>query len=497
MPTNITFGSVSLRAYGYTLGLGTVTSNNAFYFQIQDTTSVTGGSIYSLYSTSSIEPNTDGSVVVYATVGSVTCCTSLPFKILRYVVDKDGTYLGATTYYADAGGGSGYMGRTIKDASGNTWIATIVVDAFSNNTPYLMQINSSNALVSTKSLYSGYNSDGFLPNGITIDSSGNIWTAYTNNTWNCSLAVWAQGVNGYLPGTSLWVKHNSSGTPIGGYLVSGVAAGGIAADTAGNLIFAGTVSSGATAATQGPGKIYKVPSATPTSFTWTATLPTATICYSVGVDSSNNVFAFATSNTDSPSAVTAYLVKYNAAGTLQWAKSWSLGNRSNINSNIQFDSSGNPYIAYADNSTVSPYNRALVIAKFDTNGTPIFFRRLISATNSSWVSAAGVSSFRVSGSYMYVGGQLNNASNLPQEGSIIFKVPTDGTLTQTFTAAVSGLISNTFTYANFSVTVSTASGFTNATATGSSTAVVVTSTDYTASSASVTLAAAGRTVKVL
>ena len=77
---------------------------------------------------------------------------------------------------------------------------------------------------------------------------------------------------------------------------------------------------------------------------------------SVGIDSSNNLYAVGVTTFDGVA------VKYDSGGTVQWQRLWTaIGGSANF-----ADSSGSSYYGFADDV---PSNRVAILAKYDTSGT--------------------------------------------------------------------------------------------------------------------------------
>lgn len=160
-------------------------------------------------------------------------------------------------------------------------------------------------------------------------------------------------------------------------------------------------------------------------------------CYNTrpGIDSSENVYFTASDGTS------LNIVKVNSSGTVQWNR------KLNVNvayTAIATDASGNSYVLAVGGPAY--------VVKYDTNGT-IQWQRQFTRTGQSW----GVAE---TGAGIHLDNQGNLLIAAHDATGFIAKVPTDGTLTGSYTVGA-----NTYTYAASSLTDS-AGGLTYSAVTG-------------------------------
>lgn len=140
---------------------------------------------------------------------------------------------------------------------------------------------------------------------------------------------------------------------------------------------------------------------------------------------------------------TQVLTKYDSSGALQWSREMSLSgsithfNCPNDSMLLQFDTDNNIYcLMNVQDGTV----RYILIAKYKADGTPIWFRKL-QQTSPGYVDATG---YEINGKKIAISG---NQTNLLNNIVFVINLPIDGSLTQSF--SLGGF---DFTYAAASVT---------------------------------------------
>ena len=388
-----------------------------------------------------------------------------------------------------------YGPRIHVDSSENLYIAGSTWNSGgTSETGYIAKLTSSASITWQKVITN--TTFNCFANGISVDSSGNVFasgTYYTNATPNYSQYIvkynsagtqqWKKYQNGTIASTTRSgydLTVSSAGDPIyvGSYgtapyrpllgkITSSTGAGSffkritngtngeyynITIDSSGNIIVTGYISfNGSSNDTI----IVKYTSAG--AISWQRYLNTnSPMGQTTGVstDNSNNIYFTGYGSSG------AYVSKYDSTGTLQWSKVITPTQYTFALHDIVSDSSGNTYaIGYTG------YGGG-VIVKLDTNGSLIWSR---------WLNGvnAGFRSVKLVNNYLYIGGFGSTSSKLS-----ITKVPTDGTATGTY---------GSYTYASLSVTVSN-SGFTGGTTTYTDTTLTNTTTDaaFTESSGSQT-----------
>ena len=320
----------------------------------------------------------------------------------------------------------------VQDSSGNYYIAYtfasfycccgyIYYDDYSDLIKLDSSFNRIGELLNTV----GYTYYPFKPP--FLDNSGNIWTQ-----------VDFYGDSYYL---SL-IKYNSALTSITSYdynvsftyWINTLAA---AVTSTNQLIAAGTYLDASGCGTSAYALIQSVPTATPSATpTWTLWDASGSIgdFNAIALDSSNNIYAslryynFPSNN---------WLGKINANGTLPLAWQRTYIGITRILS-MATDSSDN---VYAIGLTTS--GTALAIIKVSSSGTLSFSRTLTAASG-----PIGSPTIKVNGDIMYISAVYYTAA--ATRDVLVFKAPTDGTLTQTvsvggvnFTYALGGITSST------------------------------------------------------
>ena len=229
-----------------------------------------------------------------------------------------GTYQLATNDYANG---------VATDSSGNVYVTGGTKGGLDGNTSagntdlFVVKYNSSGTKQWTKQLgSSGLDS----ANGITIDSSGNVYVTgvtFGGLDWNTSA-----GANDLFV-----VKYNSSGTKewtkqLGS--ASSDFANGVATDSSGNVYVAGATYGGLDGNTSaGNADLFVVKYNASGSKQWTRQLGSSSRDYAndVVTDSSGNVYVTGTTyggldgNTSAGNA-DLFVVKYNSSGTKQWTR---------------------------------------------------------------------------------------------------------------------------------------------------------------------------------
>ena len=287
-----------------------------------------------------------------------------------------GTYQLATNDYANG---------VATDSSGNVYVTGGTKGGLDGNTSagntdlFVVKYNSSGTKQWTKQLgSSGLDS----ANGITIDSSGNVYVTgvtFGGLDWNTSA-----GANDLFV-----VKYNSSGTKewteqLGS--ASSDYANGVATDSSGNVYVAGVTYGGLDGNSKGNSDLFVVKYNSSGTKEWTKQYGTDRYDEARGVatDSSGNVYVVGGTkgnlNGISNSGRTdAFVIKFNSSGTKQWTK--KLGTWQNDLANgVATDSSGNFYVTgftYQDmDGNTSAGNADLFVVKYNSSGTKQWTKQL-------------------------------------------------------------------------------------------------------------------------
>jgi len=288
-----------------------------------------------------------------------------------------GTYQLATNDYANG---------VATDSSGNVYVTGGTKGGLDGNTSagntdlFVVKYNSSGTKQWTKQLgSSGLDS----ANGITIDSSGNIYVTgvtFGGLDWNTSAGANDLFVVKYNSnGTKEWTKQ--LGSPSSDY------ANGVATDSSGNVYVAGVTYGGLDGnSNQDNADLFVVKYNSSGTKQWTKQYGTGEYDEARGVatDSSGNVYVVGGTkgnlNGISNSGRTdAFVIKFNSSGTKQWTK--KLGTWQNDLANgVATDSSGNFYVTgftYQDmDGNTSAGNADLFVAKYNSSGTKQWTKQL-------------------------------------------------------------------------------------------------------------------------
>lgn len=329
-------------------------------------------------------------------------------------------YTGNNTY-------TGNLGSIAVDGSGNVYISGIDT-SYGTYSSQLMKVDAAGTKQwARKVIPNGTNSYNFA-----LDASGNI---YGNNV----------GAGAGQQGSTYFqvVKYNNSGTlqywnNIAGASPNGAWGNNVAYSTALNsagtyIYYFGTMSN---AAVQSP-TIVKTNAAG--AVQWVRNANQYSGATSPGtIDSSDNAFI-----TFGGGGGTTYLTKLDSSGTMLWNKGISGG--SNTPSRVATDSLGNAYGLYQNQGDT------IWIVKWNSAGT-IQFQRSINRSGGSLKTSAWSGNQQTQGFHVTDTSIIFTASD--NNKAILFKLPSDGSLTGTYT--VDGL---TYVYAASSLTENTGGNY--------------------------------------
>ncbi|MDR2576341.1 MAG: fibronectin type III domain-containing protein [Treponema sp.] len=274
-------------------------------------------------------------------------------------------------------------------------------------------------------------------NAVATDSSGNVYAAgYQNGTGAFSYGAGVSAQGSYIGDNVVLVKYNASGTAQWAKTVSAGSDGyssfnAVAVDSSGNVYAAGfqlntyTYTYGAGVSAKGTnGGYYVVLVKYDASGTaqWAKTVSAGngdSYFNAVAADSSGNVYAagsqygngaytygagVSAQRTNSGSAENVVLVKYNASGTAQWARTVSEGSNSSFFYSVVTDSSGNVYAAGRQNGTgVYTYGAGVstqgtysgnnvVLVKYDASGMAQWAKTVSAGSDASVFNAVAADS---------------------------------------------------------------------------------------------------------
>lgn len=426
----MSFGfGLGLPHYVAVLGGGGPSPPTTVYFLSLTTNGDTGAELVPL----TLSVDSSGNVAVFGYTNQLNPSTAYNFKL------NTAGALSSNNLFSPSG--SHAVG--VKDSSDNYYA---VVDSYNDfcgttyRSPEVIKLDSSLAKTGGTHINCGSPCNSFWSPRTPpiIDNSGNIWVGYAD----------AYGAQGLLKVNSALTSINSWGL----YYINCCNAGmynSIAITPSNTLIGAGANFFGVCCCCSFYYVYYPYiqslsttnPLAVPNWTKYWATLQPDPGFAAVAVNTSGDVYT----------NYNYYLFKFNSSGALQWTdgttrNGYSYSGTTRINS-IAIDSSGFIY-------AVGTLGNNLVILKIQDSGTTAtlqYSRTLTPASGSiGFLSGWNGACIQISGSTMYITAAYTPAGVGAKRKTLVFKVPADGSLTQTI--SVGGV---SFTYALGGVTQST------------------------------------------
>jgi len=337
--------------------------------------------------------------------------------------------------------------KNLGDSANGFSINGAAVD--SNNNVYVCGSSTDTTLITNAAQIVKYDSSGAIQWQRTLADSAGATVAYgvavdsSANVYVCGYTA----ILGYL--AFLVVKYNTSGvlqwqkTLDSSSTTRSARAYATTVDSSGNVYFCGdSDQSGDTALVVGKyntsGVLQWKRTLTRTGFT--------TQGRGIATDSSGNVYVCGDSTAATSGGFTnAIIAKYDTSGAIQWKRNLGTSAALSYNTAITADSSGNVYVC---GTAVISGSYDFLIAKYDTSGAIQWQRRLGSTANTEYGFGIALDSF----GNMYVSGTRST-------GYWLFaKLPTDGSLTGTYTV---GGVSIVYGTASLTDSVSTLTDITN------------------------------------
>lgn len=314
------------------------------------------------------------------------------------------------------------------DSSNNIYVAGSGNNSSYGRICYLNKYDSSGNLTWQRTLTSGRSADTmddalYQP---AVDSSGNVYTV-----------GWYRNISGSNGWYSMVVKYNSSGTrqwvrelrdsSVSSY--SGTYHYGLALDSSANVYVVGR---GNDSAGEPQGMLHKYNSSGTRQ--WARKLTDANSSFhnaqlrAVAVDSSGN--SYTAGNGQNSSGVNiGYIAKYNTSGTIQWKRNLVMSTYTTATTGIVIDSSGNSYLVGWN--TTSSGGREAFIAKYNTSGS-IQWQRSIADNQAAGTRRTVAQAVAIdSNGFVVVTGEADYGSDRPVV--FILKLNTDGSNTGTYT----------------------------------------------------------------
>lgn len=342
---------------------------------------------------------------------------------------------GSIQWQKSLGSASAEIGYAVAvDSSGNSYTAGSSATLGSNSI-HLAKYNSSGTIQWQRSLGALGADEGYA---IAVDASG-VYVSGENGAGNFQLAKYDTS------GAIQWQRELAGGG-------STEQAKAIALDSSSNVYFCGSSD------TSGSNDIQVVKYNSSGTIQWQRRLGGANNDrgFGIAIDSSSNVYACGFS-TDSGS-LDIQLAKYNSSGTIQWQRKLGSASSSSLGLALATDSSDNLYVCGYNNASG---NNGVQLAKYNSSGT-IQWQRVLTQSAKD-ISGYGIT---IKDSNLYINGY---GAPLTTTSCFLFaKLPTDGSLTGTYT--VGGV---TLVYAASSLTDASTSLATATSTLTSSTSVLV------------------------
>jgi len=365
----------------------------------------------------------------------------------------------AVAFQRTLGGASVDNGKSVAvDSSDNSYVTGITQSVSASQDFLLAKYNSSGTIQWQRSLGGASNDN---PNSIAVDSANNIYVVGETKS------------TGAGEFDFLIAKYNSSGTiqfqkSLGG--VNREFGQGIAIDSANNFYAIGfTESAGA-----GSKDLFLAKYDSSGSIQWQRVLGGASSDEgkAVAVDSSDNIYVLAETESTGAGSLDFLLAKYDSSGTIQWQR--VLGGASlEFAESIALDSSDNVYVLGWTNSAGAG-SFDFLLAKYNSSGT-IQWQRLLGGVGDDRSSSIAVDSL----DNLYVLG-FTESTGAGSADFLLAKLPNDGSLEGTYSLDGNNIIyqASSLTAATSSLTAATSS---LTSATSSLTAATSTLTDAAAS----------------
>ena len=275
--------------------------------------------------------------------------------------------------------------------------------------------------------------------GVATDALGNSYvTGFTGGALNgANAGIYDAFVSKYdAVGMLLWTRQLGT--------VYTDIANAIAVDAAGNSYITGYTDGDLGGVNAGSRDVFIAKYDSSGTLLWTRQLGTIDdeVANGAAVDGSGNVYitgyTYDSLFGTNAGGTDAFVVKYDASGTLQWSQQFGTSNY-DFGTSASVDSSGSIYIAGATAGSMSGANAGgndAFVTKFNSGGTLLWTRQLgtSSADSASGVSVDGLGNVYIAG---YTVGSLSGA-NAGLNDSFVAKYDASGTLLWTRQLGTSG-----------------------------------------------------------
>ena len=437
MPTIITVGAATARAYGFILGSGSSPSGT-FFFTLGWISSAATSNI-------GVVPTNSG----YMIYGNSNYPPSgFPYDGSAYALELDanGGYVSSNTYRTS---NPAALEGVVKDTYGNTYVGgTVTQSPYTNNLPlFIAPISNYSAVIT--------GTDAYGPASIVKTElvSGNILYALGYGPDNPCCYYSAKRTlyrlityNNAIPSLLQAFTANFLTYYYGGISDFSASSNGQVAILELYGTYCICCSFGSSAS---------VMNGSTQAGAWKVNLPlissTQGTIVKAKLDSNGNLYLLITSNNPAVTVRYVSLAKFNSSGVFQWEKQWTPTNDLAVisSSSILIDSLDNVYVTYiADPPTL--VSRVHFIS-FNQYGVPQFSRQITTGTN-------GFATLKTptldNNGGIYMSGQYDLATVGPSGGVGMFRLPIDGTHTGSGSINISGSV-NSIGYYPLTLTFST------------------------------------------
>jgi hypothetical protein len=418
------------------------TSTNEFYGSVKVDSS---GNVYCL----SLLNSTDIVLVKYNSAGTIQ-------------FQKKYTNSSSSTSFGFSGG------SLFIDSSNNVYMTGgYVLGGYYSG--FVIKTDSTGSILYQKRFYAASSAENLQANGIAVDSTGNAYIIGTSQGFPINSGQIAYLLKLDSSGTGQWSINFDARTSTGSDLVI---------DSSDNVLMSGYSTSGGGSSTVNQHYIVKINSAG--SSVWQAGISSSSgyvLGQGISLDSSNNIYI---TGGHYGSYYSVYTAKVNSSGSsVVWGKIYDAAG--SFGSATVTDSTGN---SYTGSYYPSGNDNRSVIMKHDSSGT-LQWQRVVNKVNTTDSDFRTVLDLDNTGDFYGAG----SATNTTDQDSIVYKLPTDGTKTGTYTVGGRSIVYGSASFPTQAVSLSIGSNPSHTLITGGLTvgSVTFTVSDHTATSSTTTV----------
>lgn len=325
----------------------------------------------------------------------------------------------------------GFSGNSLFiDSSNNVYMTGGYT--LSGNRGFLIKTDSSGTILYQRSFYTN-TSFNISPSGVAVDSTGNAYVIGTSQGFSTSLGSQIAFLTKFdSSGTNQWSINFDSRTSTGS---------GLAIDSSNNILMSGYSTSGGGNNTVNQHYVVKINSSG--SSVWQVGVASSSgmvIGQGIALDSSDNIYL---TGGHYGSYYSLYSVKVNSGGSsVAWGKVYD--SSGSFGGSVVVDSSGN---SYTGSYTASGSDQLSVIIKHNSSGTLQWQRTFnkVNASDSDYRTALHIDN---TGDFYGVG----SATNTTDQDSVVYKLPSDGTKTGTYTVGGRSIVYGSISLSTQAVT---------------------------------------------